>query len=101
MNTTVELFDAHNRINFPTDAQVASMSPAAQERFKGVQEAKAKLDAATAHRESVAKRIKECEAESVSTKEKMDKLKPTWTATDNVKAHIASEQAQRRRERGL
>ena len=97
----VELFDTHNRINFPTDAQVASMSPAAQERFKGVAAAKAKLDAATAHRESVAKRIKECEAELVSTKEQMNKLAPKWTETQNIKAHIASEQAQRRRERGL
>lgn len=100
----VDLFDPHNRLNFPTEAAIGSMPQEVQDRFKPVREAKAKLDAATKHREATAQRIKENDAERVSTKEQMDKIRPSGTDADrtrNAKAHIASEQAQRRRERGL
>jgi uncharacterized protein YPO0396 len=99
--TAIELFDTHNRLNFPTEAQVSAMLPAVQKRFEVVRTAKAKLDSATAHRVAVEQRIKDNSAEAVATKTEMDKLRPKWSEMDNIKAHIASEQAQRRRERGL
>jgi hypothetical protein len=97
----VDLFDTHSRFNFPTEAQISALPKEARERFKDVRNAKAKLDAATKHREATAQAIKDNDAARVATKEAMDKLRPKWTETDNIKAHIASEQAQRRRERGL
>jgi transposase InsO family protein len=97
----VNLFDAHNRISFPTEAQIAALPKEAQDRFESVRQAKAKLDAATRYRETVEQRIKDNDAARVATKEEMDNLRPRWTATDNAKAHIASEMQQRRRERGL
>jgi flagellar biosynthesis chaperone FliJ len=100
----VNLFDAHNRINFPTPEQVASLPAEAQQRFKAVADAKAVLDTATKHRESIEKRIKECGIERHATAEQMNTLRPSGTDEDrtrNIKAHILSEQQQRRRERGL
>jgi hypothetical protein len=97
----VNLFDAHNRINFPNEDQIASMSKEARQQFKPVREAKAKLDAATKHREATAQRIKDNDAERAKTTEQMIALRPKWTETDNIKAHIQSEQRQRRLERGL
>lgn len=97
----VELFDTHNRMNFPTEAQIAALSPEVQARFAGVTAAKVKLDSATKHREKIEKARDDNAAAIVATKEAMDAIRPRWTATDNAKAHIASEQAQRRRERGL
>ncbi len=100
----VDLFDAHPRLNFPTDEAVASMPPEVQERFKPVRDAKAVLDAATKHRESVAQRIAANDAERATTTEQMNMMRPSGTDADrtrNIKAHIASEQRQRRLERGL
>jgi predicted nucleic acid-binding Zn-ribbon protein len=96
----VELFDTHNRLNFPTEAQIAALPADAQKRFEGVRSAKAKLDAATKHRETVEQQIKDCDAARAATKAEMDSIRPRWTATDNAKAHIASEREQRRLERG-
>jgi hypothetical protein len=97
----MELFDTHGRINFPTEAQVAELPAHAQERFKPVREAKAALDAITRHKEAIVKRIEANDIERGQTKEAIDTLRPKWDATMNAKAHIASEQRQRRLERGL
>jgi hypothetical protein len=99
----VNLFDTHNRICFPTDVEIASMSPTAQERFKPVREAKVKLDAATKHREATEQRIKDCDTERTVTQEAMSKLRPNSEKETiaNIKNHILSEQRQRRLERGL
>ncbi len=100
----VDLFDAHNRLNFPTLEQIEAMPKEVQDRFKPVSEAKAVLDAATKHRESVAQRIAANDAERAATTEQMNTIRPSGTDADrtrNIKAHIASEQRQRRLERGL
>jgi len=97
----VELFDTHNRLNFPTEATIAAMPENVRKRFASVRLAKQKLDKATKHRETVEQKIKTNDAARVGTAAELDRLRPTWTATQNVKAHIASEQAQRRLERGL
>lgn len=104
MNTPVQhadLFDAHNRLCFPTEVQIQAMPQDVRKRFAGVRLAKQKLDTATKHRVNIEERIKKNDAARVETAAELDRLRPVWTATQNVKAHIASEQAQRRRERGL
>ena len=97
----VELFDTHNRLNFPTEATIAAMPQEVRKRFANVRLAKQKLDIATKHRVAVEQKIKTNDAARVETKAELDCLRPTWTATQNVKAHIASEQAQRRLEQGV
>jgi hypothetical protein len=99
----VNLFDTHNRINFPTDAQIADYPAEAQERFKPVREAKAALDRATDKRKSIEQQIVACDTERTATQEGMSKLRPNTEAEKmaNIKNHILSEQRQRRLERGL
>jgi hypothetical protein len=96
-----DLFDAHNRLCFPTEAQIQAMPQDVRKRFAGVRLAKQKLDTATKHRVNIEERIKKNDAARVETAAELDRLRPAWTPEMNVKAHIASEQAQRRRERGL
>jgi hypothetical protein len=99
----VNLFDTHNRINFPTEEQIASYPAEAQERFKPVAVAKAALDRATDKRKSIEQQIVACDTERNAAQVEMAKLRPNSEAEKmaNIKAHIASEQRQRRLERGL
>jgi len=96
-----DLFDAHNQLCFPTEAQIQATPQDVRKRFATVRLAKQKLDTATKHRVTIEERIKKNDAARVETKDELDRLRPEWTPTMNAKAHIASEQAQRRRERGL
>lgn len=103
MGAHVNLFDVHNRICFPTEEQIADYPAEAKERFKAVRDAKAKLDAATDHRKSIEQQIVACDTERTATQVEMSKLRPNSEAEKmaNIKNHIASEQRQRRLERGL
>jgi hypothetical protein len=101
MQQHADLFDAHNRLCFPTEAAIAAMPQDVRKRFAGVRLAKQTLDKATKHRESIEQAIKTNDAARFETKTELDRIRPVWTATDNVKAHIASEQRQRRIERGM
>jgi predicted nucleic acid-binding Zn-ribbon protein len=96
----LNLFDTHMRFNFPQESEIAKLPAEAQERFRGVRQAKAALDAANKHREAIEQRIKDNDAARTATKAEMESIRPRWTATDNAKAHITSERAQRRLERG-
>jgi hypothetical protein len=99
----VNLFDTHNRINFPTEAQIADYPAEAQEQFKPVRDAKATLDAASKNRETIEQQIVACDTERAATQAEMSKLRPNSEAEKmaNIKNHILSEQRQRRLERGL
>jgi hypothetical protein len=100
MANALELFDTFNRVNFPTDAQIAAMSAEAQASFKPVRAAKDKLDAATKFRVKLDQQIVGNDASRLAVATELTELRPKWTETDNIKAHIRSEQEQRRIERG-
>lgn len=100
MATALELFDTHNRINFPTDAQIATLPDVVQEKFKPVRVAKEKLDAATKLRLALDQRIVGNDAARLAIDTELKEIRPKWTVNDNIKAHIASEREQRRLERG-
>jgi len=97
----MELFDGHNRFNFPSKAEIAALPPEARKRFESVAAAKNKLEAAIKHRVAIEHRIEAVDKERAEVDAEIVRLRPKWTFVDNVKAHIASERAQRLRERGL
>jgi hypothetical protein len=96
-----DLFDTHNRLCFPSEAAIAAMPQDVRKRFAGVRLAKQKLDQATKTRETIEQKIKTNDAARFATKAELDRLRPVWTPEMNVKAHIQSEQRQRRIERGM
>jgi hypothetical protein len=100
MANSLELFDTHNRINFPQESDIAALSAEAQEKFKPVRAAKEKLDAATKHRAALDQKIIGNDAARLAVDTELKEIRPVWTATDNIKAHIQSEREQRRLERG-
>jgi hypothetical protein len=99
-NLRVELFDVHNRINFPQESDIAALPAEVQEKFKTVRAAKEKLDAATELRVMLDQKITRNDAARLAVDTELKAIRPVWTETDNIKAHIASERAQRALERG-
>jgi septal ring factor EnvC (AmiA/AmiB activator) len=96
-----ELFDVHNRLNFPSEATIAAMPQDVRKRFAKVRLAKQTLDKATKYRESIEEKIKANDAARSETKTELDRLRPEWSPMMNIKAHIESEARQRRLERGM
>jgi hypothetical protein len=94
----LELFDSSMQFQMPPDSDIALLPKEAQERFKAVRAADAKLGKAIAHRESGQARTKQNTADRLATEDELKKLAPRWTATDEARAFIASERAQRVRE---
>lgn len=94
----MELFDSHMVFQMPPDSDILLLPPDAQERFKAVRAADAKLGAAIAAREDVERRIAENTADRQATDEELKSLRPRWTPTDEAKAFIRSERQQRVKE---
>ena len=94
----LNLFNATMQFQMPPDGEIALLPKEAQERFEVVRTAHAKLGAAIANREDVERRIAENTADRQANEEELESLRPRWTPTDEAKAFIASERAQRVRE---
>jgi len=95
---SINLFNATMQFQMPPDSEIALLPPEAQERFKAVRAAYAKLGAAIANREDVERRIAENVADQQANDEELKSLRPKWGPIDEARAFIASERAQRVRE---
>ena len=94
----LNLFDSNMAFRMPPDSEINQLPAEAQQRFKTVRDADAKLGAAIAAREDVEARIAQNTADRQANDDELKSLRPRWTAVDEAKSFIASERAQRVKE---